>query len=76
MAAADLLNPGSGMSCTVILLALLTLILMIANSCRFAFLSKVRRTLVILFYTFAFANAAIIATSNILREYATYFTDG
>ena len=76
MAITDLISAGAGMSLIVIIMTLCTLILIIANCCRFIFHNKIRRVLIILFYTFAFANAVILASDNIIREYALYFAEG
>ena len=73
MSSNDLLSPEFGMTCSIIVIALFTLILMIANCCKFLRSKKLRRTLIILFYGFAFSNVLIVAISHIMGVYAIYF---
>ena len=67
MAFNDLMNIGSLVSCIAILLGFITLIIVIVNCCRYATLSKVRRTLIIMFYIFALTNATIIIIDDFTR---------
>ena len=62
----------SAFNSTAAVLQLITMIIIIFSCCRFLRTRNMRKPLIILFYTFAFANSLLFFIAAVLREIARY----